>query len=53
MAGNFARRGNFGNIFFSDVASTMASYLGITGELEGENIFKGKGMDEKNLEKIR
>ncbi len=53
MAGNFARRGNFGNIFFSDVASTMASYLGITGELEGENIFKGKGMGEKDLEKRR
>ncbi len=39
MAGNFAQPGNHGKIFFSDVGATMASYLGLTGELQGENIY--------------
>ena len=40
MRGNYAKKGNHGKVFFSDVGATMASYLGITGELEGNNIFK-------------
>ena len=40
MRGNYAKNGNHGKVFFSDVGATMASYLGITGELEGNNIFK-------------
>jgi len=42
MSGNYAQRGNHGKVFFSDVGSTMASYLGITCELEGEDIFERK-----------
>jgi len=40
MRGNYAKKGNHGKVFFSDVGATMASYLGITGELEGNKIFK-------------
>ena len=40
MRGNYAKNGNHGKVFFSDVGATMASYLGIAGEIEGKNIFK-------------
>ena len=40
MRGNYAKKGNHGKGFFSDVGATMASYLGIAGEIEGKNIFK-------------
>ena len=40
MRGNYAKKGNHGKVFFSDVGATMASYLGITGEIEGKNIFE-------------
>ena len=40
MAGNYAQCGNYGKIFFSDVGATMASYLGLRGDLCGDNIFK-------------
>ena len=40
MRGNYAKKGNHGKVFFSDVGATMASYLGITCDIEGKNIFK-------------
>ena len=42
MVGNYAKKGNNGKIFFSDVGTTMAGFLRLKGKLEGKNIFKMK-----------
>ena len=40
MVGDYAKKGNNGKIFFSDVGTTMAEFLRLKGKLEGKNIFK-------------
>ncbi len=40
MVGNYAKKGNNGNINFSDVGTTMAEFLDLKEKLKGKNIFK-------------
>ena len=47
MVGNYAQKGNNGNIVFSDVGATMAAFLNLSGKLKGTNIFN----DNNELEK--
>ena len=47
MVGNYAQKGNNGNIVFSDVGATMAAFLNLSGKLKGTNIFN----DNNKLEK--
>ena len=42
MVGNYAKKGNNGNINFSDVGTTMARFLQLNGKLKGKNIFENK-----------
>ena len=42
MVGNYAKKGNNGNIAFSDVGTTMARFLRLKGKLKGKNIFENE-----------
>ena len=53
MVGNYAQKGNNGNIVFSDVGATMAAFLNLSGKLKGTNIFNDNNKLEKKMQNLK